>query len=82
MINTFTFIHEEFRYLKKKNTSNAFIIWAKSMTKHLYNMIQCKKYQFSFLLFHLSSVATAINYDLFSGLYMDINLYIWKVELS
>ena len=41
-----------------------------------------KKYQFSFFLFHLSSVATAINYDLFSGLYMDINLYIWKVELS
>ena len=30
------------------------------MTKYLYNMIQCKKYQFSFLLFHLSSVAIAI----------------------
>ena len=45
---------------KKKKTSNAFIIWAKSMTKYLYNMIQCKKYQFSFLLFHLSSVAIAI----------------------
>ena len=69
-------------FLKKKTTSNAFIIWAKSMTKYLYNMIQCKKYQFSFLLFHLSSVAIAINYDLFSGLYMDINFYIWKVEVS
>ena len=45
---------------KKNKTSNAFIIWAKSMTKYLYNMIQCIKYQFSFLLFHLSSVAIAI----------------------
>ena len=44
-------------------------------------MIQYKKISLVFF-FHLSHDAIAINYyDLSSGLYMDINFYIWKIEL-
>ena len=44
-------------------------------------MIQYKKISLVFF-FHLYHDAIAINYyDLSSGLYMDINFYIWKVEL-